>query len=96
MPVTFHGLTAVTIEGWNHQGSQFIRGPGTAPPIHIAMTVEGDEKQVREMLKRNGIALEAHEEGRPFLYVTDADYIEPKLAAQFRGRKLSSVTCSVQ
>lgn len=96
MPVTFHGLTAVTIEGWNYEGSQFTRAPGTAPPVHVAMTVVGDEKQVTETLKRNGIALKPYEEGRPFLYVTDAEYSDRKLAAQFRGRKLSSVICSVQ
>ena len=95
VPVEFHGLTALTVEGWNYEGSQFTRAPGTAPPVHVAMTVVGDEKEVTETLKRNGIVLKPHEEGRPFLYVTDAEYSDRKLAAQFRGRKLSSVICSV-
>jgi hypothetical protein len=59
------------------------------------MTVLGDEKQVTETLKRSGLPVKPHQEGRPFLYVTETEYSEPKLAAQFRGRKLSSITCSL-
>lgn len=95
VPVTFNGLTALTIEAWNYEGSQFTRGPGTAPPVHVAMTVLGDEKQVTETLRRNGIALKAWEDDKPNLYVTDGGYSDPKLAAQYRGRKLSSVICSL-
>jgi hypothetical protein len=94
--IDFHGLTATTIEGWNSQGRMFSRGPGTAPPIHVGITVLGDEKQVTETLRRNGIPVSPYVEGKPFLYVTDADYFDPKLSAKYRGRKLSSVICSIR
>lgn len=94
--IDFHGLTATTVEGWNSQGRMFSRGPGTAPPIHVGITVLGDEKQVTETLRRNGIPVSPYVEGKPFLYVTDADYFDPKLSAKYRGRKLSSVICSIR
>lgn len=94
--IEFHGLTATTVEGWNHKGRMFSRGPGTAPPIHVGITVLGDEKQVTETLRRNGVPVSPSVEGKPFLYVTDADYFDPALSAKYRGRKLSSVICSVR
>lgn len=94
--IEFHGLTATTVEGWNHKGRMFSRGPGTAPPIHVGITVLGDEKQVTETLRRNGVPVSPSVEGKPFLYVTDADYFDPALSAKYRGRKLSSVICSIQ
>jgi hypothetical protein len=94
-PIVFHGLTATTVEGWNQQGRLFSRGPGTAPPIHVGITVVGDEKQVTETLRRNGIPVSPYVEGKPFLYVTGADYFAPGLTAKYRDRKLSSVICTV-
>ncbi|MFD0937190.1 hypothetical protein ACFQ12_18665 [Methylobacterium trifolii] len=93
--IEFHGLTATTVEGWNHQGRMFSRGPGTAPPIHVGITVLGDEKEVTETLRRNGVPVSPYVEGKPFLYVTGADYFDPTLSAKYRGRKLSSVICSI-
>ena len=94
-PIVFHGLTATTVEGWNQRGRLFSRGPGTAPPVHVGITVIGDEKQVTETLRRNGIPVSPYAEGKPFLYVTSADYFAPGLSAKYRDRKLSSVICTV-
>lgn len=94
-PIVFHGLTATTVEGWNQRGRLFSRGPGTAPPVHVGITVIGDEKQVTETLRRNGIPVSPYVEGKPFLYVTSADYFAPGLTTKYRDRKLSSVICTV-
>ena len=93
--IEFHGLTVITVQGWNHRGRMFSRGPGTAPPIHVGITVLGDEKQVTETLRQNGISLSPPVEGKPFLYVSDSVYSDPKLNAKYRGRKISEVICSV-
>ncbi len=93
-PLTLFGLRVITIEGWNHTGRMFARGPGTAPPVHVGITVEGGEKEIEELLRSRGLRIVPYE-GRPFLYITDHSFYLPKLVREFKGRKLASVICSL-
>ncbi|MFD0937179.1 hypothetical protein [Methylobacterium trifolii] len=94
-PVTFHGLTALSVEGWNYKERMFARGLGTAPPVQVGIIVGGGEQEVREELTRNGIILAPNAEGKPLLYTTDGDYVDLRLASKYRGKKLTKIICSL-
>jgi hypothetical protein len=59
-PLRLMGFEIVRLAGWQGRGDgealpPFWRGPGTAPPEHIAITVRASAGEVREELARRGV-----------------------------------------
>lgn len=71
-PLVVFGLQVRVVEAWDFSGGSFKRGPGTAPPIHIALGFERsyglsiEDRMPKEIL-------EYDRKRKTFAYTTDAD-----------------------
>lgn len=51
-PFTAYGLVVRFVEGWDHAGKLFSPAPGTAPPRHVTVTVNGDKDYVESAIRQ--------------------------------------------
>jgi hypothetical protein len=94
-PLSLFGMRVITVSGWNDSGRMFSRTPGTAPPVHVGISVEGTEKAVADGLRQRGIRVGPYREGKPFLYITDDPFLNPKLVREFKGKSVVTIICSI-
>ena len=69
------GLDVRFVEGWDHEGGFFKRGPGTAPPIHIGIvfdrSVDPDKALPAGLVKPTSGGMEPQ-----FLYTSTSNYFD--------------------
>ena len=54
---TAFSFPLVAVVAWEDNSQFFGRGPGTAPPVHFAMVVQGQVWEVRNAVRKAGIKL---------------------------------------
>lgn len=93
-PVNFHGLQVMLVEAWSYNGEMFSRGPGTAPPVHLALGFnEGDADKLKSIVPDNTTKKFAGKEfSNGFLYTSDSNYSR-KVNGTFKSYPI--VTCTL-
>ncbi|HXP72581.1 MAG TPA: hypothetical protein VN823_00410 [Stellaceae bacterium] len=87
-PLAVYGLVVRYVEGWDREGKLFSRAPGTAPPRHLTVTVNGDKDYVERAIRQRFPAVP--QDSSLVRYLDDRPTVDPN--AQQPGR-LTGIVC---
>lgn len=92
-PLHIYDLNVKFIEGWDFGGSLFSRGPGTAPPVDVAILVDEDNTVVQSILPRGfKKTYDIGHKIETFRYISES-YIPDRY--NNTRRRLSTIICSI-